>query len=53
MVSANGASATFKRRDPMSASGLLSDISAKVLNSAEGAHIESMSTFEVMSLVRL
>jgi hypothetical protein len=30
----------------MSASGLLSDVSAKVLNSTEGAHIENMSTFE-------
>jgi TPR repeat protein len=30
----------------MSASGLLSDVSAKVLNSTEGAHLENMSTFE-------
>jgi hypothetical protein len=30
----------------MSASGVLSDVSAKVLNSTEGAHIENMSTFE-------
>jgi hypothetical protein len=30
----------------MSASGLLSDVSAKVLNSTEGAHIKNMSAFE-------
>jgi hypothetical protein len=30
----------------MSASGLLSDINAKVLNSTEGAHLKKMSTFE-------
>ena len=30
----------------MSASGLFSDVSAKVLNSTEGAHIKNMSTFE-------
>ena len=30
----------------MSASGLLSDISAKVLNSTEGAHLKYMSPFE-------
>jgi hypothetical protein len=31
----------------MSASGLLSDASAKVLNSTEDAHTTSMSTFEI------
>jgi hypothetical protein len=30
----------------MSASWLRSDVSAKVLNSTEGTHIENMSTFE-------
>jgi hypothetical protein len=30
----------------MSASGLLSDISTKVLNSTEGAHLKYMSPFE-------
>ena len=45
-MSAFGTSATLKRRGLMSASGLLSDISAKVLNSTEGAHLKNMSTFE-------
>jgi hypothetical protein len=30
----------------MSACGLLSDVSPKVLNSTEDAHIKNMSTFE-------
>ena len=46
LLSASGTSATLKRRGPMSACGLSSDVSVKVLNSTEGAHIESMSTFE-------
>jgi len=32
--------------DLMSASGLLSDVTAKVLNSSEDAHTKNMSTFE-------
>jgi hypothetical protein len=32
----------------MSACGLLSDVSAKVLNSTEDAHTKDMSTFETI-----
>jgi hypothetical protein len=35
----------LKRRVLMSTSGFLSDLSAKVLNSTEGAHLKTMSNF--------
>jgi hypothetical protein len=41
-----GTSATLKWRGLMSASGFLSDLSAKVLNFTEDAHLKSMSSFE-------
>jgi len=37
----------------MSASGLLSDVGAKVLNSTEDAHTKSMSTFEADEHLRM
>jgi len=43
-----GCPALLNRSD--AASGLLSDVSAKVLNSTEDAHVEIMSTFETMSI---